>query len=251
MDMQPARDLGHGHTADRFQTTRWSVLASLQDVSTPEAQQALTALCEKYWYPIYAFIRYRGHPPQEAQDLTQGFLVHLLQEGRLSSVQQERGRFRSFLMAAIRHYLSDEWDKAQAWKRGGRHQVVSLDEVLAERRFGGEAAGAVSPGAGFDRSWAATLVELVMERLRTESAQAGKGDLFAVLQPLLIDTEGANYSGAAVKLGLTEGALRVAATRMRKRFRELLRAEIAETVSAPTEVEDELRHLMTVWAATA
>jgi RNA polymerase sigma-70 factor (ECF subfamily) len=240
-----------GHTADRFTTTQWSIFSRLQDPSSPQAQQALAVLCEKYWYPIYAFIRYRGHPAHEAQDLTQGFLVHLLEDGRLQSVRRDRGRFRSFLMATITHFLSNEWDKTQAWKRGGRHQIVSLDEVLAERRFGAEPSGQVSPGAGFDRSWAATLVDMVMMQLRAESVRAGREDVFAALQPLLIDTEGANYAEAAAKIGMSEGALRVSATRMRQRFRELLRAEIAETVNSPSEVTDELKHLMTVWAASA
>lgn len=242
------RGFAQGHSEDRFSTTLWSVLSALHDPGSPQAQDALTVLCEKYWYPVYAFIRYRGHSPHEAQDLTQGFFVHLMDRDRLQRVQRERGRFRSFLMAAVTNYLNDQRDKAQAVKRGGGRQIVSLDEVMAERRLGKEPLVAASPGVEFDRGWAVALIDVVMGQLREENVRKGKEACFAVVQPLLIDSQGAPVSELAAGLGMSEGALRVETARMRKRFREILRAEIAETVSSEQDLEDELRHLMTIWA---
>jgi RNA polymerase sigma factor (sigma-70 family) len=211
---------------------------------TPRAQAALETLCQTYWPPLYAYVRRRGHSPEDAQDLTQEFFARLLERHRIAGVSPEKGRFRSFLLASMNHFLADEWDKARAQKRGGG-QVISIDLQSAETRLGGQFAENFTPEKAFEQRWAITLLEQVYERLAEEHRQQGKAKLFESLRPALTASGGtAPYAELARQLGMTEGAVKVAVHRLRHRYRELLRETIADTVSGPAEVEDELRYLL-------
>jgi RNA polymerase sigma-70 factor (ECF subfamily) len=230
-------------TGSDFATTHWSiVLAAGRNVS-PQAKQALSALCQLYWLPLYSFLRRIGCTPEEAQDVVQGFFARLLEKGDLAQVSPERGRFRSFLLAAIRHFLANERDRARAIRRGGRRTAFSLDRDAAESRYAAEAADAETPEAMFDRQWALTLLARVQDRLREEFTSAGKAQRFNQLHPLLDGDSAGSYREAATALGLSENAVMVAVHRLRQRFRELLREEIAHTVAAPEQVDEEIRDL--------
>ncbi len=233
----------------RFATTHWSLIVAAQDASVPEARQALAELCRLYWYPLYAFIRRNGHADDRAQDLTQEFFARLLEKDGLAAVDQSKGRFRSFLLAACRHFLANQWDRDHAQKRGGG-AVLSIDFDGAEDRYTHEPAHDETPERLFERRWALALLERVLARLRGEYEAAGKGHLFACLKGRLAG-EGATASHArtAAELGVSEGAVKVAVHRMRKRYRELLRDEIAQTVDDPGQVEDEIRALFAALGA--
>jgi DNA-directed RNA polymerase specialized sigma24 family protein len=224
-----------------FVTTRWSMVLSARG-DTTGAQTALEALCAAYWYPLYAFVRREGHAPHDAQDLTQEFFARLLEKGWLGGVARERGRFRSFLLASMKHFLANEWDRAHALKRGGCATVLRLDEKDAEGRYRHEPADQTSAERLYDRRWALTLLDQVLTRLRTEMTQAGKLEQFELLK-FSLTGEQAVYADVARALQMTEAALKVAIHRLRQRYRALIRAEIAQTVADPTEVDDELRHL--------
>lgn len=223
-----------------FATTHWSVVVHARGDS-PSAEQALGQLCSAYWYPLYAFVRRQGRAPHDAQDLTQEFFARLLEKQWLKDVERERGRFRSWLLAAMKHFLANEWDKRRAEKRGGAIAFVSIDET-AESRFAHEAADPAAPEILYDRRWALTLLDHVLTRLREEYAAAGKLAQFDALKDTLTGDR-TPYAEVATRLGSTEGAMKVAAHRLRERYRDLIRAEISETVAEPGEVEDELRHL--------
>jgi RNA polymerase sigma-70 factor (ECF subfamily) len=227
-----------------FVTTIWTVVLAAARSDTPRAQAALEHLCQTYWYPLYAFIRRRGNSSEDAKDLTQAFFLSLLKGGSIGRADQSRGRFRSFLLGAANHFLAREWAKEQAQKRGGGQQVLSLDLAAAESRFALEPAHPDTPDKAFDREWARILLDTVLTRLESEYRQEGKAGLFEALKQTLAGTsETQPHAVTAVQLKMNEGAVRVAVHRLRGRYRELLRAEIADTVASPDEVKSELRHL--------
>jgi RNA polymerase sigma factor (sigma-70 family) len=228
-----------------FHTTHWSIVLSAQGDST-NAEAALARLCHTYWYPLYAFVRRQGHSPHDAQDLTQEFFARLLAKDWLAGVARERGKFRSWLLASAKHFLANEWDRAKTVKRGGRTTLISYD--AAETRYRDEPADLVSPEILFDRRWAHTLLDQVLARLRAEMVAAGKLAQFDALKFCLTGDKSA-YADVARVLDMTEGAVKVAVHRLRDRYRALLRAEIAETVATPEEIEDELRYLLAALSA--
>jgi RNA polymerase sigma-70 factor (ECF subfamily) len=234
-------------TEGQFATTHWSVVLSAREKNAPQAAAALETLCRVYWYPLYAFIRRQGHSPEDAQDLTQEFFARLIAKDFLQAVQQERGKFRSFLLMACRRFLANEWDRARARKRGGALTFLSWDGALAEGRYQGEPVEGMTPETIYERRWALTLLDQTMARLRREFAQAGKEGEFDRLKPFLTaERGGIPYGELAAQLGQSEGAARVAIHRLRRRFRELFREEIAQTVSRPEDIDDEVRHLLGV-----
>jgi RNA polymerase sigma factor (sigma-70 family) len=228
---------------DIFATTRWTVVVAAGRKSDTQARQALEELCRTYWYPLYAYIRRQGHSKEDAEDLTQAFFARFLEKNYLAGLDRERGKFRAFLLASLKHFLANEWDKSQRQKRGGGATLLSLDWQDAETRYRIEPVDQSSPDKLYDRAWAVTLLERVIYRLRDESADPRQ---FEHLKPFLtVDKNAIPYREAAKELGLTEGAVRVTVHRLRRRYRELLRQEIAETLSDPTHVEEELRALFT------
>ncbi|HET6249078.1 MAG TPA: RNA polymerase sigma factor [Tepidisphaeraceae bacterium] len=228
--------------AQCFEPTQWSiVLAAGKD--QPDAREALQRLCTIYWYPLYAFVRRQRHNPQDAQDLTQEFFARLLEKQWLAGVDRSKGRFRSFLLAAMKHFLANEWDHARAQKRGGGKIPISLDTMTAESRYALEPAALDTPERVFERRWALTLLDQVLTRLRGEFAAAGKIHVFEELKSSLTGGS-APYSEIAAKLEMSEGAVKVAVHRLRARYRDLVRAEVAQTVDSDGEIEDELRSLM-------
>jgi RNA polymerase sigma-70 factor (ECF subfamily) len=229
----------------RFATTRWSIVLRAGRDHDTGGRDALERLCATYWFPLYAYVRRRGYSPHDAQDLTQAFFARLLGQEALRRADREQGRFRTFLLTALSRFLTDEWEKLRAQKRGGGREVISLDLVAAEHRFGLEPADrGDSPDAAFDRHWALTLLETVLQRLEAEYAQAGKASQFALLKASLIGGRDLQpYAELAAKLGTSEGAVKVAVHRLRKRYRDLLQAEIDETVTTPQEAAEEMRDL--------
>jgi RNA polymerase sigma-70 factor (ECF subfamily) len=235
--------------AGRFATTRWSVIAAAQDPSSPQAQEALAILCGTYWYPLYAFIRGQGYTADQSQDLTQGFFARLLEQHTLEVVDPGRGKFRSFLLTACKHYLAHERDRARAQKRGGGRRLSSLDFADGEARYQQEPSHAWTPEKLFARTWALTMLEQVLARLRDEFAQKGKSQLFDHLRVFLLGEKAAlPYGQVARALGMTEGAVKVAALRLRQRLRELVCEEIARTVDDAENIEEEIRELFAALA---
>jgi RNA polymerase sigma factor (sigma-70 family) len=231
-----------------FATTHWSVVLSARDGQNPRAAQALESLCGAYWYPLYCFVRRQGHSPADAQDLTQEFFARLLHKDYLRSVAPEKGKFRTFLLVLLKRFLADQWDRARAQKRGGGQTHFSLDTELAEGRYQVEPDQGLSPDRVYDRRWALTLLEQAMTRLRQDFAAAGKSAEFESLKPVLTaDKETLAYPELAARLRVSEGAARVAAHRLRRRFREVFRDEIAQTVTCPAEVEEEVRYLLSLF----
>jgi len=232
-----------------FVTTHWSVVVTAGRNDTVRAHDALAKLCQTYWYPLYAYVRRRGRSPEDAQDLTQEFFARLLERNWLGRADQEKGRFRSFLLSAMNHFLADEWDKARAQKRGGGLTPLPLQFDTAETRYGHEPADPTTPEQNFERRWALTLLETVLGRLRSEYEQEGRAELFAALHPCLVgDRTAQPYAELAVTLGISEGTVKAAVHRLRQRYRQILRDEIAQTVAEPGEVDEELRHLFAVLA---
>jgi RNA polymerase sigma-70 factor (ECF subfamily) len=226
----------------RFATTRWSLVRAARDPLAPESRTALAALCDVYWYPLYAYIRRRGHDADRAQDLTQELFARLLEKDGLASVDEGRGRFRSFLLAACRHFLSNQRDHDRAGKRGGGRPPLSLDGLDAEGRYRREPAHQETPERLFERRWALSLLDRVLSRLREEHVASGKERLFEHLKGQLTG-DGVPHAQTAAELGMTEGAVKVAVHRLRGRYREILRDEIAQTLDDPADVEDEVRAL--------
>ena len=230
----------------RFLTTHWSVVLAAGRADTTRAAAALEKLCQTYWRPLYAYVRRRGRAPEDAADLTQEFFRRLLERQSLAGVHPDKGRFRSFLLAAMNHFLSDEWDKARAQKRGAA-QVITVDFSEAEAWLAGAGAAFQAPEQVYERQWALALLDAVYQRLEAEQAQEGKAGAFAVLRPTLAGRREAQpYAELAHQLQMSEGAVRVAVHRLRHRYRDLLRAVIADTVADASEVEDEFRHLRRV-----
>jgi RNA polymerase sigma-70 factor (ECF subfamily) len=215
---------------------------------TTRARDALGELCQVYWFPIYAYIRRRGRSPHDAQDLTQEFFARLLEQNWVAKADPARGRFRSYLLGALNHFLAKEWRKDQAQKRGGGIRIEHLD--TAETRYGDEPVTDSTPEQQFERKWAVTLLDGVLQRLSAELERDYKPRMFELLKPCLIGERDAQpYSALAVALGMSEGALKVAVHRLRRRYRQLLREEVAQTVESPDEVDDEMRQLLSVLAS--
>ncbi len=248
----PATDYPRGGQAEAaaFPTTHWSVVLTAGGDDLAGSTAALEKLCGRYWYPIYAFVRRRGADRHEAEDLTQSFFAHLLEMETLRKADRRKGKFRTFLLSALTKFLSNEWDKRQTAKRGGRRRIISLDEAAAEKLYSLEPAESRSPEKLFDRSWADALVGRALAVLREEYRAAGKRDLLAQLEPCLTQVVlPGRYAGCAATLGLNDGAVRVALHRLRRRFGQLLRQEIAQTVGNPAEVDEEIRHLFAAISA--
>lgn len=234
------------HAGAAFTTTHWSVVLTAQGES-PAAQQALEKLCRTYWRPIYSFLRRLGIRPAEAEDLTQGFFVQLLERKSLSAVRKEKGRLRSYLLGALKYFLVDEQRRAMAIKRGKGQRLIPLEELRSENRVEMEPADPVTAEMIYERRWALTVLEQVLDRLKNEYRTAGNAALFDSLKQLLPDEPGSpSQAEIATQLGMTENALRQAFYRFRQRYQSLLREEIAHTVATPGDIEDELRHLIAV-----
>jgi RNA polymerase sigma factor (sigma-70 family) len=220
------------------------VLAAGANLSSAGAREALATLCETYWYPLYGFLRSRGYSAEDAQDLTQAFFVRVLEKHTIGHADPARGRFRSFLLTALKNFAANEHDKEIAGKRGGGVPIVSLEFEGAEGRFQLEPPSDETPERVFDRRWALTLLDRVMSRLKAEGVRAGKKSQFEGLKTYLTgDQPQLTYAQTATELGISEGAAKVAVHRLRRHFRDLVRDEIAQTVSSPEEIDDELRHL--------
>ncbi len=215
--------------------------------SVPLAEEALEKLCRTYWYPLYAYLRRRRYGEHDAQDLTQGFFAHLLGRQSIQGVERAKGKFRSFLLASLNYYLADERDRAKAQKRGGGREILSLDSHGAEERYRIEPVDDRTPERIFEHRWAMTLLDRVLTRLAEEFTEAGKRELFDRLQPFLVEGTGAQtYAEAGREAGMSEEAVKKAVQRLRRRYGQLFREEIAQTVANPQEVEEELRYLCNV-----
>lgn len=227
-----------------FAATRWTlVLSAARGSQTPRAAAAMAELCRVYWYPLYAFIRRRGHAAPEAEDLTQEFFARLLEKHFLGDVDREKGRFRTFLLMAVKRFLANEYDRAQAQKRGGGQSIVPW-ETDWEGRYLQEPVDTMTPERLFAQQWALTLLDQVLGRLRAESRAAGKAALFDALKDHLAGSGEETYAVTAARLGMSEGAVKVTVHRLRRRYRELLREEISHTVAGPDEVQEEIRYLL-------
>ena len=233
-----------------FATTRWSlVLAVGEQRPSGDAREALTTLCETYWYPLYAFLRARGHSPADAEDLTQAFFALLLEKQVIRLADPARGRFRSFLLKSLQHFAANVHARNTAGKRGGGVPPLSLELDQAEGRFRLEVSSDETPERTFDRQWALTLLDRVMSRMKADALQKNKQHEFEALKAYLTgDEPQRSYSETASALGISEGAVKVAVHRLRRKFRDVVRDEISQTVSSPAEIEDELRYL---WSAVA
>jgi RNA polymerase sigma factor (sigma-70 family) len=230
-----------------FATTHWSVVLAAKQSDGLLADDALEKLCRSYWPPLYAYIRREGYGVQDAQDLTQEFLSRFIQKEWLGHLQDQRGKFRSFLLTFLKHFLSDERDKAGAQKRGGGKTLLSLDDTLAEERYLSAPAKGLSPDQLFDRRWAETVMERALSRLREEYEARGKTALFEQLKEIQPGEHGqASYAEIGARLGLAEGTIASAVHRLRQRHREILRDEIARTVARPEEIDEEIRSLLAI-----
>jgi RNA polymerase sigma-70 factor (ECF subfamily) len=232
-------------SSDRqFEATRWSLVLAAGHRSSPDAQRAMASLCEAYWYPLYAYVRRRVPDINQAHDLTQDFFAELLAKNYVGSATAERGRFRAFLLTALKHFLFKEWDRAKAQKRGGGKVPIPLDFESADSRYRIESSRGLTAEEHYDREWAVALLGRIMQRLEDESVESGKSKQFEELKGYLIgEHNGETYADVATRLGMTEAAVKMAAHRLRRRYRELLREEIAETVNTPDEVDDEIHKL--------
>ena len=229
-----------------FATTHWSIVAAAGHQPSSDSKRAMASLCAAYWHPLYAYVRRRVPDVNEAQELTQAFFTELLEKNYVGSATPERGRFRSFLLTAFKHFLAKEWEKAKAQKRGGGRAPISLDFQFEDSRLSIEPAAGLTAEQYYDQQWAIALLRQIMERLKGELDEAANATRFEELKSFIIgDHAGTTYAQAAAKLNMTEAAAKKAASRMRRRYRELLREEIAQTVAGPDEVEDEIRNLFT------
>jgi len=228
-----------------FPVTRWSMVVGACDAGADDSAAALEDLCRTYWLPLYAAVRRMGHNPEDAQDLTQEFFARLLAKHWLNAADREKGSFRTFLMVALKRFLTSEWRRNHAVKRGGGHDPVPLDTQLAEQLYGRSGAHSLTPEQLFDKRWALTLIETALARIERDYDDAGRAAEFEILKPCLAASRGGlDYETLAGRLGVSEGAARVAVHRIRKRYRSLFREEIARTVRDESEVEEELRSLM-------
>jgi RNA polymerase sigma-70 factor (ECF subfamily) len=236
-------------SGDVFAATRWTVVLAAGQRGAPQADVALEELCRTYWYPLYAYVRRHGHSREDAEDLTQAFFARLLEKDYLKGISREKGKFRAFLLVAVKRFLANEWDRASSQKRGGGVRPLSLDWLDADQRYQINPADTLSPDKLYDRAWAVTVLEQVITRLRDESAAEGKARLYEQLKAFLMAGKSdIPYAQAAAALEMTEGAVRVAVHRLRQRYRELLREEIAQTLSDPAQVEEEMQALFSALA---
>jgi RNA polymerase sigma-70 factor (ECF subfamily) len=232
----------------RFASTHWSIVLQARDPASPQATEALASLCRGYWYPLYVFIRRQVGSADRAEELTQEFFARLLEKDFLASADQSRGRFRSFLLACCKHFLANQHDADRAQKRGGGRALFSLD-LQAGQRYDLEPARDLSPEKLFERRWALTLLEQVLEQLGREYRQDGKGELYDRLRNVLVgDPDAAPYASIGETLGMTEAAVKKAAERLRRRYRDILREQIAQTVETPEQIDDEIRALFAALA---
>ncbi|MCX6886326.1 MAG: sigma-70 family RNA polymerase sigma factor [Verrucomicrobia bacterium] len=230
-----------------FRTTRWSLVMSAGDPSCPQATEAMEKLCRAYWYPLYAYLRKQGRNKESAEDLTQGLFARLLRLNSFGQVRPEKGRFRTFLLSSLKNFLSDQYDKERAIKRGGGCHFYSLDDSTAEERYQHEPANVLDPEKLYERRFALALLDQARQRLREEYAGRGKSALYELLQTSDAGGPGTQtYKEIATRLGMTEQAVTSAAFAMRRRFSHLVREEVANTVESPADVDEELRHLITV-----
>lgn len=245
--MIPPGDTSPPRTKSNFAETRWTLVLSAKVKDTPCAERALAELCQQYWPPLYAFARRRGFSVHDAQDHTQSFFARLLEKDILHSVAPEKGRFRTFMLVAFKRFLINALEQANTQRRGGGTSIVSMDVETAEQIYKTEPADTASAEVVYERRWALTLLDKTMQRLKDEYVAAGKGDEFEILKIFLTTEKGAaNYDDAAAALKRTAGATRVAGHRLRRRYRELFREEIAQTVDRPDEIDDEVTHLLSV-----
>jgi len=235
--LRPA--FGHG----AFETTLWTVVLQAGQTESPQSQAALAKLCQAYWYPLYAFVRRQGQGPDEAQDLTQEFFCRMIEKNYLQAADPQRGRFRSFLLASLKHFLANEWHRSQTQKRGGGATIFSLEAEQAEERYSHEPVDGRTPEKIYDQRWAQALVEQVMTRLQGEFSETGKTERFDMLKAFLLDDDAVSQAEIAKRLGMSESAVKSALHRMRQRYGELFREEIANTVASPAEIDDEIREL--------
>jgi RNA polymerase sigma-70 factor (ECF subfamily) len=235
--------------AQHFATAHWSVVLAARDQPAVEAHVAMEQLCRRYWYPVYAYLRREGHSPVDAEDLTQEFLARLIANRDLQHVEPKRGKFRSFLLGTLKHFLADERKRVSAQERGGRQTIVSFDAASAAARFELEPADTVTPETPFERQWALTVLGGVRDRLRARHEQRGKAELFAALEPCLGGSgQPMSYAEIGATFEMSEGHVKVAVHRLRKEFGEMLREEIAGTVASEAEIDEEIRHLIRVSA---
>ena len=233
----------------RFATTRWSVILAAGDSAAAQHEPALDTLCQTYWFPLYAYLRRRGFDSHQAEDYTQGFFAGILERKGLQQADPKCGKFRSFLLASLKNFLADEWDRARAQKRGGDKKILSLDFDAAASRYDREPAHHISPEKLFERSWALTVLTKAMDRLKAESAASDKQQLFDCLKVYLAaEKDAVPYRDVAGELDMTEGAVKVAVHRLRRRYRELVREEIAQTVTTEAQVDEEIRDLFAALA---
>jgi len=253
-EMTPMYDPKHSQTPTTgnaaFMTTRWSIVRAAGDSAAPKHEQALSTLCETYWFPLYAYLRRNGHDVNEAADHTQAFFARLLDKKYLGQVRPKPGKFRSFLLTALKHFVSNQYKYARAKKRGGGKKILSLNYDQAEDRYALEPATDLSPEKLFEKSWALTVLTRTMERLEEELAARNREKLFEHLRGYVVAEQSAvPYQDLADKLEMSEGTIRVAVHRLRKRCKEILRDEVAQTVTTPDEVEEEIRSLFTALQA--
>jgi RNA polymerase sigma-70 factor (ECF subfamily) len=232
----------------QFATTHWSLVDAVKpdEASQTRAREALEELCRAYWYPLYVFVRSRGYSAVDAQDLTQAFFARIIETGVFASADRERGRFRSYLLGAMKHFLANEWHRAQTQKRGGQMKFIEWDELDPESRYAGASKHSDNPEHLFDHEWALETITGALQTLRDEMDKAGKSDLFDALKSSLTGEDELPRKEIAAMLGMSEGAVKVAAHRLRRRYGQLLRAAIAETVSNEADLIDEMRYLVEV-----
>ena len=230
-----------------FATTHWSVVLTAGNRELPEAADALEKLCRAYWYPLYAYVRRQGNSPEDAEDLTQQFFSRLLEKNYLAKADRDRGKFRTFLLGSMKNFLVNEWKRAARLKRGGGQSFVSFDLDIAEGRYAAEPLTETAPENTYEKQWANALIEQVFASLRQEYRAVEKGPLLEALKGFIWGEESsASYSEIGLKLNMAEGTVKVAVHRLRQRFRDVLRTEVAHTVSRPEEIDGELRHLIAV-----
>jgi RNA polymerase sigma-70 factor (ECF subfamily) len=232
----------------QFATTHWSLVGAAKpgEASQTRAREALEKLCRAYWYPLYAFVRSGGYSAVDAQDLTQAFFARFIETDGFASADRERGRFRSYLLGAMKHFLANQWHRAQTQKRGGQVQFIEFDALDPEARYAGASEQSDNPELLFDREWALQTIAGALQSLRDEMAKAGKSEQFEALKSSLTGEDEMPRDVIAAKLGMSEGAVKVAVHRLRQRYRKLLRAAIAETVSNEADLDDEMRYLVAV-----
>ena len=249
-DLTTHASLGPQVPAGYFPPTRWSIVVAAKDADSPEGARALEQLCRTYWYPAYTYLRRLGSGAHDAEDLVQGFFISILQRRSLATVEESKGRLRSFLLVALKRFVTNAHISANTLKRGGGHKHFSIEAAQAEQRFSMEPATQLSPDRLFEREWAVTLLDAVLKKLRAEYVRGGREEVFETLKDrLTVDGNPSALADAGARIGLNEGAAKVALYRLRQRYRKILHDEIAATVDSPEEVHEEIRHLFDVFRA--